>query len=84
MPRFALEKTSLIDYPGLVACVLFVRGCNLRCPYCHNPELVEGPEPEGMESWESILQFLEKRRPVLQGSALRGENRPSFPNCLRW
>ncbi len=72
MVRLALEKTSLIDYPGFVAAVLFVRGCNLRCPYCHNPELVEGPEPEGMESWETILPFLEKRRSILQGVCISG------------
>lgn len=72
MVRFAVEKTSLIDYPGLVAAVLFVRGCNLRCPYCHNPELVQGPEPEGMESWETTLRFLEKRKPVLQGVCISG------------
>ncbi|MCX7787954.1 MAG: anaerobic ribonucleoside-triphosphate reductase activating protein [Spirochaetes bacterium] len=72
MVRFALEKTSLIDYPGFVSAVLFARGCNLRCPYCHNPELVEGPEPEGMESWEAILRFLEKRRSILQGVCISG------------
>jgi len=86
MPRFALEKTSLIDYPGLVACVLFVRGCNLRCPYCHNPELVEGPEPEGMESWEAILQFLVKRRTVLQGVCITGGEPtllPELPSLVR-
>lgn len=72
MVRFGLEKTSLIDYPGLVATVLFVRGCNLRCPYCHNPELVEGPEPEGMESWETVIGFLDKRRSILQGVCISG------------
>ncbi len=69
---FGLQKTSLIDYPGKVACVLFSRGCNLRCPYCHNPELVEGPEPEGMESWEEILRFLSKRKNVLEGVCISG------------
>lgn len=86
MPRFALEKTSLIDYPGLLSCVLFVRGCNLRCPYCHNPALVVGPEPEGMESWESILQFLVKRRPVLEGVCITGGEPfllPSLPSLVK-
>jgi len=40
-----LQKTTLIDYPGKVACVVFMAGCNFRCPYCHNPELVEGSWP---------------------------------------
>lgn len=86
MPRFALEKTSLIDYPGLLSCVLFVRGCNLRCPYCHNPALVEGPEPEGMESWESILQFLLRRRSVLQGVCITGGEPfllPELPSLVK-
>lgn len=69
---FGLQKTSLIDYPGKVACVLFSRGCNLRCPYCHNPELVEGPEPKGMENWDEILRFLSKRKNVLEGVCISG------------
>ncbi|MFQ3620248.1 MAG: anaerobic ribonucleoside-triphosphate reductase activating protein [Spirochaetales bacterium] len=72
MLRFGLEKTSLIDFPGFVSCVVFIRGCNLRCPYCHNPELVEGPEPDGMVDKEKILEFLRKRKAVLQGVCLSG------------
>ncbi|MBW1732531.1 MAG: 4Fe-4S cluster-binding domain-containing protein [Deltaproteobacteria bacterium] len=36
-----IQKCSLIDFPGKVSCVVFVTGCNFRCPYCHNPELVK-------------------------------------------
>ena len=36
-----LQKLSLSDFPGRVAAIVFTRGCNLRCPYCHNPELVD-------------------------------------------
>ena len=35
-----LQKVTLLDFPGKVACTVFLTGCNLRCPYCHNPELV--------------------------------------------
>ena len=35
-----LQKVTLLDYPGKVACTVFLPGCNLRCPYCHNPSLV--------------------------------------------
>jgi len=37
-----LQKSSFIDYPGKVSCVLFTSGCNFDCPYCHNPDLVNG------------------------------------------
>jgi len=36
-----LQRFSLIDYPGKISAILFTRGCNFRCPYCHNPELVD-------------------------------------------
>ena len=39
------QKLSLVDFPGKVACTLFTGGCNLRCPYCHNSELLEGAMP---------------------------------------
>ncbi|WP_319561544.1 anaerobic ribonucleoside-triphosphate reductase activating protein [Marispirochaeta sp.] len=70
--RLGLIKTSLIDYPGKVAAVLFTAGCNFYCPYCHNPELVSGPVPEDFLSMEDILRFLEKRRPVLGGVVITG------------
>jgi pyruvate formate lyase activating enzyme len=70
--KFALVKTSLIDFPGLVAAALFTRGCNLRCPYCHNPELVTGPEPPDMRGGEEILAFLRARRKVLDGVCISG------------
>ena len=70
--RLGLVKTSLIDYPGKVAAVLFTPGCNFRCPYCHNPELVQGPVPEDFIAFDEILRFLEKRRPVLGGVVITG------------
>ncbi|MDR2588447.1 MAG: anaerobic ribonucleoside-triphosphate reductase activating protein [Spirochaetales bacterium] len=72
MLRFGLIKTSLIDFPGEVAAVLFTRGCNLRCPYCHNPELVTGPPPAGMLGGEEVLAFLRERRKVLDGVCFSG------------
>lgn len=40
-----LQKTTLLDYPGHVAATVFIGGCNFRCPFCHNGELVNSPEP---------------------------------------
>ncbi len=68
-----LQKLSLLDYPGLVACTVFTAGCNLRCPWCHNaglvlPELL--PE-EGLPA-DEVLDFLKKRRGVLDGVCVTG------------
>lgn len=67
-----LQKTTLIDYPGKMAAIIFTRGCNFRCHYCHNPGLVD-PEKYYPEIPESeILDFLEKRRNVLEGVVITG------------
>ena len=68
-----LQKTSLIDYPEKVSCVLFLSGCNFDCPYCHNPQLVKGclkafPFMNG----EGIYSFLERRRAFLDGVVISG------------
>jgi pyruvate formate lyase activating enzyme len=84
--KFGLVKTSLIDYPGVIAAALFTRGCNLRCPYCHNPELVEGPAPAGMLTCEEVLEFLHARRNVLEGVCLSGGEpllQPQLPDFIR-
>jgi pyruvate formate lyase activating enzyme len=66
-----LQKTSLIDYPGKLACIIFLYGCNFRCGFCHNPELVL--TPNGIEySEEEILDFLEKRKKQLDGICITG------------
>ncbi len=65
-------KTTLVDYPGLVAATVFTYGCNLRCPYCHNPELVTGPPPDDLLSQEEVLAFLGRRKAILQGVCLTG------------
>ncbi len=51
-----LQKTSVIDYPGKVSCVVFTVGCNFRCPYCHNPELI-GDQPCYPLPLEHFFQF---------------------------
>lgn len=68
----ALQKTTLIDYPGRISALVFTQGCNFRCPYCHNPELVESrlftpPVPE-----EEVLAFLAKRRGLLDALVVTG------------
>ena len=70
--KFGLQKTTLLDYPGKVAAILFTTGCNLRCPYCHNPDLVFPEDEEGLLSREEILSFLRKRSSVLGGVVITG------------
>ncbi len=70
-----LLKTSLIDFPGRVAAVLFTKGCSFRCPFCHNPELTgdaEGPVPPDFVPAREVLAFLDKRRRVLDGVVITG------------
>ena len=67
-----LQKISFIDYPGSIGAVVFVQGCNFRCPYCHNPELVD-PERYGpLLNEGEVLAFLEKRRGKLDAVTLTG------------
>lgn len=67
-------KQSLVDYPGEIATVLFTRGCNLRCPFCHNPDLLikpKYPAPEAIDI-EEVLSFLKKRRGFIDAVVISG------------
>jgi len=66
-----LHRCSFIDYPGLLSAVVFLRGCNLRCGYCHNPGLVEGKATESLSEAE-VFAFLESRRGRLEGVVVTG------------
>ena len=66
-----LQKTTLLDYPGKVACTVFLSGCNLRCPFCHNASLVERPTPPQMSEAE-FFSFLRRRRGILDGVCVTG------------
>ena len=67
-----LQKLTLLDYPGHVACTVFTPGCNFRCPFCHNAPLVL-PERLGCDTTEDeVLAFLRKRMGVLDGVAITG------------
>jgi pyruvate formate lyase activating enzyme len=64
-------KYSYIDYPGKIATTLFCSGCNLRCPYCHNPDLVDG-SAESRFSRDEINAFIDKRRHFIEGVVISG------------
>ena len=79
---------TTIDFPGRLATVLFLRGCNLRCGYCHNPDLLDGTK-SGTERWSRVESFLKHRQGFLEGVVLSGgeptlEPRlPELAACIR-
>lgn len=81
-----LQKLTLLDYPGLVACTVFLPGCNLRCPFCHNASLVlpDRMGPAGLTE-EELLEFLQNRRGKLDGVCVTGGEptlHPELPELL--
>lgn len=66
-----LQKLTLLDFPGHVACTIFAHGCNLRCPFCHNAGLVVRT-PANIISNEELSDFLNKRKGILDGICLTG------------
>lgn len=68
-----LQKLTLLDYPGQVACTVFTSGCNFRCPFCHNAPLVlPGITMLPQIDEEQVLAFLKKRQGILDGVAVTG------------
>lgn len=67
-----LQRVSIIDFPKRICAVVFTGGCNFRCPYCHNPELVVGWEKLPTISEDEVLTFLENRRKLLDGICITG------------
>jgi len=67
-----LQKLTLLDYPGLVACTVFTVGCNMRCPFCQNASLVNRIEEENLLSEEEFFSFLKKRQGILDGVCITG------------
>ncbi len=74
------QKFSLIDYPGKISAVIFVQGCNFRCPYCHNRELVLPEYFSFSLQEEEILEFLENRKGKIEGVVITGGEPTIFPD----
>lgn len=66
-----LQKMTLLDYPGKVACTVFLQGCNFRCPFCHNSDLLGKDGPEEIPE-EALLAFLKKRVGLLDAVCITG------------
>ncbi|MHB8769633.1 MAG: anaerobic ribonucleoside-triphosphate reductase activating protein [Syntrophales bacterium] len=67
-----LQKVTLIDYPGKIGATVFTQGCNFRCPYCHNPELVDAGLYGPVIPEAEVISFLEKRRGKLDAVTVTG------------
>ena len=82
-----MQKLTLLDFPGVVACTLFTAGCNFRCPWCHNAGLVLPEEmADRLIESEEVLSFLEKRKGVLDGVCVTGGEpllQAELPDFLR-
>jgi pyruvate formate lyase activating enzyme len=79
------QKLTLLDYPGHVAATLFLGGCNLRCPFCHNAGLVRTPTAE-QNAEDEVLRYLAGRRGILDGVCVTGGEpllHPDLPELLQ-
>jgi pyruvate formate lyase activating enzyme len=79
-----LQKFSLIDYPGRISAIVFTQGCNFRCPYCHNPELVDPAQYGPILSEEQVISFLDKRRGKLDAVTVTGGEPTLQPDIDRF
>ena len=80
-----IQKLTLLDFPGRTACTVFLAGCDMRCPFCHNSELWTMDAPAAMDE-EEFFGFLEKRRGLIDGVAITGGEptlRTELPDFIR-
>ncbi len=80
-----LQKLTLLDFPGKTACTVFLNGCNLRCPFCHNFALAKGLAEPLMDQQE-LLRFLQSRQGLLDGVCFTGGEplmQPELPQLIR-
>ena len=74
-----LQKMTLLDFPGKIACTVFLGGCNFRCPFCHNSELFMG-KPEKLMEDEDFFKFLKSRKGLLDGVCVSGGEPTLYKN----
>ena len=83
-----LQKMTLLDYPGKVACTVFLQGCNFRCPFCHNSDLLGG-SAEPFMTMDGFLDFLKKRTGLLDAVCVSGgeptlqKDLPELLKCIK-
>lgn len=72
MQIHGLNKTTLLDYPGIVASTIFTGSCNFRCPFCQNSDLVLNPSGQPLISEQEVLAHFVKRKGIVQGACITG------------
>ena len=79
-----LQKLTLLDYPGKMACTVFAGGCNFKCPFCHNASLVMSDRVKSSATLpsEDFFAFLEKRRGILEGVCVSGGEPSLSPDII--
>jgi pyruvate formate lyase activating enzyme len=81
-----LQKTSLQDYPGKISAIIFTQGCNFRCPFCYNPELVTRINKKNIFKQKDIFNFLNTRKKKLDAVVITGgepTQHPSLPRFIK-
>lgn len=76
LPIFSVTPFTMLDFPGRTACIIWFTGCNMRCPYCHNPQIVKG---KGRGDIDQVMTFLKKRQGLLDGVVLSGGEASAYP-----
>ncbi|MBQ8078023.1 MAG: anaerobic ribonucleoside-triphosphate reductase activating protein [Eubacterium sp.] len=71
MKLHGIQKMTLLDFPGVVSCTIFLGGCDFRCPFCHNFELIDGTAQPIMDDSE-LIEFLRGRKALIDGVAITG------------
>ena len=83
LPIYSVTPFTMLDFPGRTACIVWFSGCNMRCGYCHNPQIVKG---KGRGDIEQIMDFLCRRAGLLDGGVLSGGEAsvyPGLPDFIR-
>lgn len=75
--------TTLLDYPGEVSSVIFLPGCNLKCPYCHNPSIVH-PEEDTLDNIEDVIDAISRRKKLIGGVVITGGEPTLYADLNRY
>ncbi len=80
MQIHGFNKTTLLDYPKHLAATIFIGGCNMRCPFCHNASLVTRVSSQPVIPTSEVLSYLEKRKNILEGVCITGGEPTLYPD----
>ncbi|OJV45585.1 MAG: anaerobic ribonucleoside-triphosphate reductase activating protein [Alphaproteobacteria bacterium 43-37] len=76
LPIYSVTPFTMLDFPKHTACIVWFSGCNMRCPYCHNPQIVKS---KGRGDVGQVMEFLKKRQGLLDGVVLSGGEASAYP-----